>query len=324
VEPAVLHWLLGSDPSLRWQVERDVAAAPPEVWQATRTRVATEGFGRILLSKQDADGQWAGGAYFPKNFDFQGPEAVEGAGQPYTATTWTLNMLRDFGLDAAALKDTANLLAANSRWEYDNLPYWGGEVDCCINAFTLANGVWLGADVAGIADWFQKHQMPDGGWNCQWVHGAQKSSLHSTLNSLKGLLAYEVATGGSEPLRSLRHAGEEYLLKRGLMRRLSTGALIAPWVTQMAYPFRWKYSVLHAADYFRAASLYDGKKPDLRLAEAIATIEAARESDGKWLQQAHHPGKVWLEVDAAPGEPSRWLTFYASRLLVWWQQSGQS
>ena len=33
--------------------------------------------------------------------------------------------------------------------EYDGLPYWGGEVDCCINGFTVANGVWLGADVGG-------------------------------------------------------------------------------------------------------------------------------------------------------------------------------
>jgi len=110
---------------------------------------ATEGMGARLLALQDPDGQWAGGAYFPADFDWHGPEAAEGAGQPWTATTWSLNALRDFGLDAAALAGTAEKLRANSRWEYDELPYWGGEVDACINAFTLANGVWLGADVAG-------------------------------------------------------------------------------------------------------------------------------------------------------------------------------
>ena len=62
---------------------------------------------------------------------------------------------------------TADHLAANSRWEYDDLPYWGGEVDCCINSWTLANGVWLGADVTGIAAWFLEHQLADGGWNCE-------------------------------------------------------------------------------------------------------------------------------------------------------------
>ena len=118
---------------------------------------------------------------------------------------------------------TAELLAANSRWEYDDLPYWGGEVDCCINGWTLANGVWLGADVTGIVDWFLEHQLPDGGWNCEWVEGSTRSSFHSTLNSLKGLLAYDAATGGSAATRDARRRGEEYLLQRELFRRLSTG-----------------------------------------------------------------------------------------------------
>lgn len=141
--------MLDTDPALRWQVERDLVGAPPEVWEATRARIAREGFGARLLALQDPDGQWAGGAFFPKNVDFSAPEAAEG--QPWTATTWTLNALREWGLDAATVRDTAQLLAANSRWEYDDLPYWGGEVDCCINADTLANGAWLGADVSGIA-----------------------------------------------------------------------------------------------------------------------------------------------------------------------------
>ncbi|NLF05655.1 MAG: squalene cyclase, partial [Actinomycetales bacterium] len=48
VDKALAAWLLDSDPALRWQVERDVVGAPPEVWQATRARVAHEGFGARL------------------------------------------------------------------------------------------------------------------------------------------------------------------------------------------------------------------------------------------------------------------------------------
>ncbi len=263
------------------------------------------------------DGQWAGGAYFPKDFDFSGPEAAEG--QPWTATTWTLNALRDWGLDAAALRGTADLLAANSRWEYDDLPYWGGEVDCCINAYTLANGAWLGADVSGIAQWLLDHRMADGGWNCKWVEGSTRSSFHSTLNSLRGLLSYEAAaTGGDDALRAARRAGEEYLLQRRLMRALSTGELVGPWATAFAYPFRWFYSVLSAADYFRAAALRDGTAPDPRLADAIGAIRAARHPDGTWLQERRHPGRVWFEVDVPPGEPSMWLTLDGTRVLAWW------
>jgi hypothetical protein len=311
----LLTWLRDSDPALRWQVESDLLREPPEVWEATRAKVATEGFGARLLSHQDPDGQWAGGAYFPGD---AAPETE--TGQPWTATTWTLNALREWGLDPAVLRErrTAELLAEHCRWEYDNLPYWGGEVDCCINAWTVANGLWLGADVTGIVDWFVEHRLPDGGWNCSWVEGSTRSSFHSTLNSLTGLLAYDVATGGTPATRAARHAGEEYLLERALFRRLSTGEPVAPWVDRFTYPFRWRYNVLVAADYFRQATTFDGTPPDPRMSDAIEMIRAARRPDGTWHQGAALPGRVWFDVDVPEGEPSKWLTFHGTRVLAWW------
>ena len=314
----VIAWLLDSDPALRWQVERDLLGAPSAIWEATRARIETEGVGARLLALQDPDGQWAGGAFFPRDFDFHGPEANDG--QPWTATTWSLNALRDWGLDATVLRRrrTAELLAANSRWDYEDLPYWAGEVDCCINAYTVANGLWLGADITGIVDWLVEHRLPDGGWNCEWIEGSTRSSFHSTLNSLKGLLAYDTATGGTDATRAARRGGEEYLLQRGLFRRLSTGEPVAPWVTRFAYPFLWAYTVLNAAEYFRRVWLLDGARPDPRMAEAMEFIRAGRQPDGTWLQAGRHPGRVWFEVDAPAGEPSKWLTLYGSRVLAWW------
>jgi len=322
-DPALIPWLLDSDPALRWQVERDLLHESPELWEVTRAKIATEGFGARLLALQDPDGQWAGGAVFPGDFDFAGPEAAEGAGQAWTATTWTLNTLREWGLDPAPLRErrTAALLAENSRWEYDNLPYWGGEVDCCINAYTVANGLWLGGDITGIVDWFIEHRMADGGWNCDWVEGSTRSSFHSTLNSLKGLLAYDVATGGTDQTHEARRSGEEYLLERALFRRLSTGEPVDGWVNRYAYPFRWLYSVLNAAEYFRQASLLAGREADPRMAEAVEMIRSARQPDGTWTQERRHPGRVWFEVDAPVGEPSKWLTLYGTRVLDWWDDA---
>lgn len=317
VGTSIADWLLDSDPALRWQVERDLLGLPEPVWEATRARVATEGFGARLLALQDPDGQWAGGAYFPADFDWQGPEAREG-GQPWTATTWSLTTLREWGVDAGVLAGTARKLAANCRWEYDDLPYWGGEVDCCVNSWTLSNGLWLGADVDGLVDWFLAHRMPDGGWNCDWPGGSTKSSFHSTLNTLKSLLDYERVTGDRERVREARRSGEEYLLARGLYRRLSTGEPVAPWALRLAYPFRWTYSVLNAACCFRAASIHEGTAPDPRMADAIEWIRAARRPDGTWIQQGRQPGRVWFEIDAAAGEPSKWLTFLATGVLRWW------
>lgn len=316
-------WMLDSDPALRWQVERDLLHEPHNVWEATRTRVATEGYGARLLALQDPDGQWAGGAYFPAK-GVHDPEPDDDEGQPWTATTWSLTALREWGLDAAVLQErrTAELLSQNCRWEYDDLPYWGGEVDCCINGYTLANGVWLGADVDGLADWFIEHRLADGGWNCEWEDGSTRSSFHSTLNAIRALLAYDIATGGSEATRIIRRTGEEYLLQRRLTTRLSSGETVGPWVDHFTYPFRWVYSVLNASDYFRAAAVADGVAPDPRMSEAIELIRSARRPDGTWLLAEPHAGRTWFDVDAPAGESSKWLTLHGTRVLDWWDAAG--
>lgn len=317
----LLEWLADSDPTLRWQVERDLLAEPEERWERTRSRIVSEGFGAHLLSLQDDDGQWAGGAYFPKGNDLRTcTHEDDGAGQPYTATTWSLNALREWGAPETALIGTVEKLAANSRWEYDESPYWGGEVDCCINAYTLSNGVWLGLKLPNLAQWFLEHQLDDGGWNCEWANGAVRSSFHSTLNSLKGILWYERAIGGDDRLSAARKRAEEYLLERKLIYSLSKGEAVGPWVNQFAYPFRWRYTVLRALDYLREAAQYDGVVPDPRAAEAIELVRTAPRIDGRWIQELRYPGQTWFDVDVPVGEPSKWLTFYATRVLKWWER----
>ncbi len=312
----VLDWLLDSDPTLRWQVERDLVGADPEIWQATRARIAAEGFGAELLAKQDADGRWAGGAFFPAGF-FDGPEA-DLPGQPWTATTWVLKDLREWGLDASVLAGTAEKVAANSRWEYDSLPYWGGEIDVCINSYTLASGAWLGADVSQIKEWFPGHRLSDGGWNCEAEEGnSVRSSFHSTLNAVRGILQYEQITGDID-LRSTRHGGEEYLLERRLMYRASTGELVGDFVTRFVYPNRHRFSALAALDHFREASRFEGAPPYPRLAEAIEVVRDSRQPDGTWLQTMPLAGRTWFDVDVPEGESSKWLTLVGTRVLEWW------
>ncbi len=312
----VIDWLLGSDPALRWQVERDVAGAPEATWQATRARVETEGFGAELLARQDADGQWAGGSFFPAGFF--GSAEMDEPGQPWVATTWVLKDLREWGLDAAALTGTAAKLEANSRWDYEDLPYWGGEVDVCINSYTLASGAWLGADVSQLAAWFPAHRLADGGWNCEAEEGdSVRSSFHSTLNAVRGILAYAAITGDTS-LREARHGGEEYLLARRLMYRASTGELVGDFVTRFVHPNRHRYSALVALDHFRDVSLAEGTPPDQRLTDAVELVRAARQPDGTWLQTTPLPGRTWFDVDVPEGQPSKWLTLVGTRVLDWW------
>ena len=311
----ILAWLLDSDPSLLWQVQKDLLSLPPKIWEDTRKRLGREGFVSELLKHQERDSTWAHGAHFPCGYTFDEP------GQPYTATGIVLSQLRELGAAPEMLMPNTSKLLEDLRWEYEDRPFWDGEVDVCINAYTLSNGTWLGRDMRHLIDWFEEHQLKDGGWNCEWVEGAVVSSFHSTLNALIALLDYEQRAGASLRVRSMRRLGEEYFLKRRLMYRLSTGERLPEWATWFGYPYRFAYSVIKALDYFRAASLFDRTPPDPRLKEAIAFLWAAQSADGTWLQQHRIPGKVWVEVDAPVGQPSKWLTFHALRVLDWWEKA---
>jgi hypothetical protein len=306
-----LDWLLDSDPALRWQVLRDLADAPPEVVAAERARVATEGWGAQLLALRDDDGQWAGGACLPS--DFRGDFSQ---GQPWTSTFPTLTLLRDFGVDpdAKAVSETIALVRENSRWEHAGQPFFDGEVEPCINGRTVALGAYFGAEVDGIVDRLLGEQLEDGGWNCEAENGSVRSSFATTICVLEGLLEHERATGGSAEVTAARRRGQDYLLERRLFRRLSTGEVADPNWLRFSFPTWWHYDVLWALDYFRAV----GDPPEPRLAEAIAVVREKQQPDGTWLLENTHPGAVHFSMEDGDGQPSRWNTLRALRVLKWY------
>jgi hypothetical protein len=312
----VIDWLLDSDPAIRWQVLRDLLDAPEAEWRAERARVETHGWGARLLSYEDEDGQWAGGAFAPRDFDRREWQEV---GQPWTATTFALTQLREFGLDPASerARRAVALIGANSRWEHDGQPFWEGEVEECINGRTAADGAYFGVDVAPIVERLVGERLADGGWNCERANGSVRSSFATTINVLEGLLEYERATGGTPESRQARAAGEEFLLERGLFRRLSTGEPADERFLLFLYPNRWRYDVLRALDYFRSAG-----DPDPRLGDAVDHVRRRRSDDGTWPLDWRLPGRVWFELDDGPGRPSRWVTLRALRVLRWWDYSG--
>lgn len=308
----VQDWLLDADPAIRWQVLRDLCGAPHDVVAAERSRVATEGWGARLLALRDADGQWAGGACFPAT----GWGRAEGEGQPWTATLPTLVLLRDLGLDPSspAARETTALVRENCRWEYDCEPFFAGEVEPCINGRTVAVGAWLGEDVEGIVARLLGDQLADGGWNCWAEHGSVRSSFHSTINVLEGLLAHERAGGGGPEVAEARRRGEEYLLERSLLRRRGTGEVADPAFLAFSFPPRWHYDVLRGLEHFRAA----GYGRDARLGEAVELVRSKRQPDGTWLLESTHPGAVHFPLEDGDGRPSRWNTLRALRVLRWY------
>src|SRR5262249_13759646 len=156
-------------------------------------------------------------------------------------------------------------------------------------------------------------------WNCEAERGSVRSSFHTTICVLEGLLAFEQAFGATSTMTDARKRAQEYLLERRLLRRLSTGEVIKDrkghqrW-TQFAFPPLWHYDVLRALDYLRAAAV----QPDARVEEAIAIVLERRQDDGRWLLNLRHQDTLHEELAGAVGEPNRWITLRALRVLAWY------
>jgi len=296
----VIDWLLDSDPAIRWQVMRDLTDASPDEVAAERAKVATEGWGARLLAAQDADGRWSGGTYFPE----------------WTSTSAVLHQLYLFGLDPSsdqAKKAIAPVHEA-ARWEYDeNLRFFDGEAEPCINGRTVTIGAYFGQDVAGIVDRLLNDQMADGGWNCEQERGSVRGSFDSTLNVLEGLLEYERSTGADGNVRAARERGEEYLLERRLLHRLSDGEIPQRRWLYVGFPNSWFYDVVRSLDYFRTTH----PEADERMNEALELVESKREAEGRWPLDHKYHEDLLVDFGDAEGQPSRWITLRALRILRW-------
>jgi hypothetical protein len=296
-----IDWLLDADPSIRWQVMRDLTGSPAEAVAAERARVASEGWGPRLLDGQRPDGQWG-----------------DGVATPFWWTNlYTLVFLRDLGVDPASprVRTAIDLVRRRVTWgpEFGNSPFFEGEVEPCINGRVVALGAYFGERSDRLVDRLLGEQLADGGWNCEAERGSVRSSFHTTICVLEGLLAFEEAFGAAPAIADARRRAQAYLLDRRLLRRLSTGETIDAAWTQFAFPPLWHYDVLRALDYLRAA----GVRPDARIDQAVAIVRDRRQGDGRWLLDVRHRDTLYEDVAGAVGAPNRWITLRARRVLDW-------
>ena len=303
---SAIQWLLGSDPSVRWQAMRDLTDASPEEVAAERAKIAAEGWGSRLLSGQDADGYWG-----------------VGASNPEWVTLRALLLLRDMGLPptSAEAQRVVARVRENVTWQgvlpqdaaWHGKPLFAGEVEPCVNGRVVAVGSYFGEDVRGVVDRLLGEQMADGGWNCEQESGSTRGSFHTTICVLEGLLEHERATGGEPAVTTARERGQEYLLERHMLRRLSSGDEIDPVWSHFSFPTGYHYDVLRGLEYLRSANA----TPDLRLAEALDLVASRRNADGRWIRENVHPDELDAEPGTGDGEPSRWNTLRALRVLRW-------
>ena len=306
----VCRWLLGGDAAIRWQVLRDLLGAEESAIAKERQKVACEGWGARLLSKQDPEGIWGGGLYNPK----------------WISTTYTMLLLRDFGLPPSnkQAQNACSLLLNNGLCPDGGINFGRNDrSETCITGMVLSIASYCQLDddrVDTIADHLLARQMPDGGWNCRRPYGATHASVNTTISALEGLHLYELYR--RRRIREVRFAqqrGREFLLVHRLFRSHRTGKIIKPEFKRFAFPPRWHYDILRALDYFQAVDA----PGDPRLAEAIDIVRGSRSADDRWPLQNNHKGKIYFELERLGG-PSRWNTLRALRVLKWWESGTQA
>ena len=297
----IMQWLLDSDPAIRWQVMRDLTGEPAEVVAAERSRVAWQGWGAQLLGQQRPDGNWGDDIATPH----------------WRSNLFTLLLLRALGLEPTSVRarKTIGLVRDRVTWgpEFGNSPFFEGEVEPCINGHVVALGGYFGETSDRLVDRLLGEQLTDGGWNCEAERGSVRSSFHTTICVLEGLLEYEKARGATAAVTDARARAQEYLLARRMFRRLSSGEVIDPRWTRFTFPTLWHYDVLRGLDYLRRA----GVKPDERVAEAVKLVAERQQPDGRWLLDEPHRDAIH-DLEGGPGQPSRWNTLRALRVLDWY------
>lgn len=305
-------WLLDSDPAIRWQTMASLTGAPSAELAAERERVARSGWGAQLLARQDADGVWRWSGYDPESNDWPG--------SPPWITLLVLQLLRALGPDPAApavvaamarLIDGGFATAMPEMFAWRGRGFFEGETEACINGRVVAIGAYFRQDVHAIVERLLGEQMADGGWNCELEMGSSRGSFHSTICVLEGLLEYERSGMARLATSVARGRGEEYLLERHLLRRVSTGEEISEHFGRFSFPYAYRFNVLRGLDYFRWA----GKPREERMEDALALIRARRLSDGRWPLENSHPEESMLDMGEAEGAPSRWTTLHALRVL---------
>jgi hypothetical protein len=310
---SIVDWLLDSDPSIRWQVMRDLTGAPAEEVAAEQARVVREGAGAKLLALQAADGSWGGTAW----------------NHGWNSTMHALLLLREMGLDPESMeaRRAVGLVRDRVTWqgcgpeECNGNLFFAGELEPCINGQVATAGAYFGQNVRVIVDRLLGEQLSDGGWNCEAPNRSTRSSFNTTICVLEALLECE-RLAATPAVTEARRRGQEYLLERRLMRRRSTGEVIkkdrkggAAWA-RFAFPTWWHYDVLRGLEYLRIA----GVTPDERVAEAIELLTSKRSVDGWWPLDTRYPGVMPVDLHENEGGPSRWNTLRALRVLSWYAQ----
>jgi hypothetical protein len=158
IQGKIIKWLMEGDPSIRWQVLRDLADADPREIENEREKILKAGWGKKLLSYQMPSGLWADSLYSRK----------------WISTTYTMLLLKILGLSPknAQAQKSCNVLLEKGRFPDGGINYIKTykQSETCITGMVLSILSYFNFHPEKLTDlirYLLREQMDDGGWNCQ-------------------------------------------------------------------------------------------------------------------------------------------------------------
>ncbi|MBN2348051.1 MAG: hypothetical protein JXJ22_04390 [Bacteroidales bacterium] len=299
-----INWLLQGDPSIQYQVHRDLLKSEKNRIEVYRDNILTGGWGKRFLDLQDKKGTWSNGIYSPK----------------WTSTFYTLLTLKRMRAPANEAIMKACSLILDTGFYSDkgiNISKTIHRSDTCVTGMFLSivsHFNYTDSRISKLAEHLFEQQMPDGGWNCEYFSGARHSSFHTTISVLEGLWEYQRTYGKDlQQIEKCRKEAIEFLLQHHLYKSHKTGKTVNEGMLRFSFPPRWRYDIMRALDFMQEINF----EKDPRFADAIEVLIKKQTGEGLWKLQNKHAGRIYFDMEI-PGQPSRWNTLRALRIMKWW------
>lgn len=316
-------WLLEKDnPSVRYLALTDIRGLPADDPLARQAKAAImkTGVVPLILARQEAGGYW------------DKPEKFYTA--KYKGTVWQLIILaellaagEDRRIRAAAdyLLDTAQDMESGGFSQHHDVKTGGVRREEVIPCLT-GNVIWalirfgylrdprVQRGIAWITD-FQRFDDgvddPPQGWpydNYEMCWGRHICHM-GVVKVLKALSEIPPAARSAQVRRTLEE-GKEFMLKHHVFKRSHNLAQVSkPGWRRFGFPLMWQTDVLEILGILTRLGCRDE-----RMQEAVDLVESKQDDSGRWKLADNFNGRFQVDIEAK-GEPSKWITLNALRVL---------
>ncbi len=328
IRQSVLNWLLEDDnPSVRYFTLREILEYPENDPQVLQSKLDIMQSGAVpkILSRQKPEGHWGK----PEDFYMR---------SKYKGTVWSFIVLADLGADGRderigravefLLRMSQDVLSGG--FAYIPSPSGGGEhmgVIPCLSGNLLwamlrfgygddprvQRGIEFLATSLRCDD---RESKPPNIWPYTVKEGCwgKHTCMMTVVKTLKALAEIPIDKRSSSVQQAIE-IGKEFILRHHLFKRSRDLSKIAkPSWAEFGFPWFWGTDALEMLLILKQLDCRDE-----RMQDAIDLLLSKQDDQGKWTLEHSYNYLMVVTIDHE-GQPSKWVTLNALRVLKWEKQ----